>query len=71
MCELMGFDIDERYHESGNYDWIAERGMLKIHSLDDKVRVLLRTGGSTVLLEHIAYVEQVRWLYYYLHNEKI
>lgn len=71
MCELMGFDIDERYHGSGNYDWIAERGMLKIHSLDGKVTVLLRTGGSQTVLYHIQYTEQLRWLYYYLHNEKI
>jgi len=71
MCELMGFDIDERYHESGNYDWIARRGMIKIHSLDDEVTVILATCGGQTTLDHIKFIHQVQWLYFYLHNEKI
>lgn len=71
MCKLMGFEIDERYHETSNYDWIAERGMLKIHALDDEISVILRFGGSAVHLEHIKYVHQVQKLYELLHNEVI
>ena len=71
MCELMGFDIDERYHKSGNYDWVADKGMIKIHSLNGEVNVFLSTGGGQVLLEHVKFVSQVQWLFFYIHNEKI
>lgn len=71
FCEHMGFDIDDRYHESGNYDWIACKGMLKIHSLKGVVTVMLVTGGATVWLDHIKFIHQVQWLFFYLHNEKI
>ena len=71
MCKLMDFDISERVHETSNFDWIAERGMLKIHALDGEITVILRVGGGSVLLEHIKYVHQVQKLFELLHNQVI
>jgi hypothetical protein len=71
QCERMNFDVDERYHESGNYDWIARRGMIKIVSLNDEVNVILATCGGQTSLEHIKYLHQVKRLFYSLHNEEI
>lgn len=71
MCKLMGFEIEERYHETSNYDWIADQGMIKIHALNDEITVILRVGGGAVHLDHIKYVHQVQQLYKLLHNEVI
>lgn len=71
MCKLMDFDIEERVHETSNYDWIAYKGMIKIRSLDGEVNVSLVGGGIITILDHIKYVHEVQQLYKLLHNEKI
>lgn len=71
MCEIMDFNIKERVHETSNYDWIAYKGMIKIHSLDGEVKVSLVSGGIITILDHIKYVHEIQQLYKLLHNEKI
>ena len=68
-CEQLSFDIQERYHETSNYDWIAEKGMVVVRCLGDEITVRLRIGGGSIILDHIVCVYQLRNLYELLHNE--
>jgi len=64
----LGYEIEYRAHSTSNYDWIAEKGNIKIVSLGDDVSVSLRFGGGRVLLENIRFVHQLQNLYYVLTN---
>lgn len=70
-CEKLDFDVDSRIHESGNYDWTAERGCVRIKSLDGKVTVRVVGGGITSILEHIECVHELQNLYFWLHYQML
>lgn len=63
-CKRLKMDIEERIHPSGNYDWIAEAGGLRV--VGDKGKIFISHGnmGCRTSLEHIKYVHQLQNFYY-------
>ena len=63
-CKKLKMDIEERIHPSGNYDWIAEKGGLRVVENKGNVYVSHGAMGCRTLLEHIKYVHQLQNFYY-------
>ena len=71
-CKKLGFEMKERYHETSNYDWIAEKGFIKVHCLDNEITVLFNPGVGTIIsLENIKNVHELQNFYYFWHLEEL
>ena len=69
--EKFGFHIDQRIHETGNYDYWADNGLLIVSFLEDEFSVRLRSAGSQTFLDHIKHVHQLQNLYFALTGEEL
>ena len=70
-CEKLGMEIEKRYHESSNYDWIAEKGNISVKALNGEIFVRFHTGGVVTSLENVIFVHQLQNIYYIWHSKEI